>query len=511
MSEVLKLSSELIVLSLISFTRIIIAYIVCLFLSIAISYIAVSERRIERIVIAILDILQSIPVLSFTPAVMMFFYGLGYIGWELATLTLIITGMIWNMIFSFYSSIKNLPEEAIELSKSIRLSPIRRFFVLDFPFSFPALAFNSLMSFSGGWYFLMYCEMFSIGDIEIKVRGIGSFILSTTEKGEIIPAILGFIAMSSIIALSYFMIWRPLIRLSNIFKYEFEYRETKNELSNYEKTIFLTIEKLIRRFSISDFLNKISSLIEKTRIKRKTITDILYFIILASTATIFFLLFSRVINLKLEEIVKVILSIFPTIIRVLIGIIISAIVSIPVAIFIGLRRDLTDKLMPAIQILSSLPATALLPIIFFPLSKIKYGVEINSVIIIALSSIWYIFYNTLSGVRSIPQEILEVSESIRLSMKDKLRKIIIPGAAKDIYVGFLTAWGGAWNGSFVAEFINFGGREFKLYGIGSMISESAEKGNKDLMLFSTLVMASFIAIINLLVWRKILEKIEKTK
>jgi NitT/TauT family transport system permease protein len=167
--------------------------------------------------------------------------------------------------------------------------------------------------------------------------------------------------------------------------------------------------------------------------------------------------------------------------------------------------------MPAIQILSSLPATALLPIIFFPLSKINYGVEINSVIIIALSSIWYIFYNTLSGVRSIPQEILEVSESIRLSMKDKLRKIIIPGAAKDIYVGFLTAWGGAWNGSFVAEFINFGGREFKLYGIGSMISESAEKGNKDLMLFSTLVMASFIAIINLLVWRKILEKIEKTK
>jgi NitT/TauT family transport system permease protein len=511
LSEVIKLSFESILLSLISLTRIIIAYIVCLLLSIIISYIAISERKIERIVIAILDVLQSIPVLSFTPAVMMFFYGLGYIGWELATLTLIITGMIWNMIFSFYSSIKNLPEEALELSRSIRLSPVRRFFVLDFPFSFPALAFNSLMSFSGGWYFLMYCEMFSIGDVEIKVRGIGSFILTATEKGDITSAMLGFIAIASTIALSYFMIWRPLIRLSNIFKYEFEYGGTRNELSNYEKTIFLTIEKFIRRFSTSDFPDKISKFVEKTHIKRKTITDIIYFILLASISAIFILLFSRIINLKLEDIGKVIISIFPTLIRVLIGIGISAIVSIPAAIFIGLRRDLTDKLMPAIQILSSLPATALFPIIFFALSKINYGIEINAVIIIALSSIWYIFYNTLSGVSSIPKEILEVSESIKLNMKDKLRKIIIPGAAKDIYVGFLTAWGGAWNGSFVAEFINFGGKEFKLYGIGSIISESAEKGNKDLMIFATFVMASFIALINLLVWRKILEKIEKTK
>jgi NitT/TauT family transport system permease protein len=224
------------------------------------------------------------------------------------------------------------------------------------------------------------------------------------------------------------------------------------------------------------------------------------------------LLFLRFVNLKLEDIIKTILSIFPTFFRVIVGVGISAAVSIPIAIFLGLKRNLADKIMPAIQVLSSIPATALLPIMFAVLSKIPHGVEINSIAIISLSSIWYIFYNTLAGVRSIPQEILDVAESIRMGLKDKIKKIIIPGSAKDMFVGFLTAWGGAWNGSFVAEFIEFKGEEYKLFGIGYMISESAEKGNKDLMIFSTITMASFIALVNILVWRKILEKIsEKVK
>jgi NitT/TauT family transport system permease protein len=500
--EIIRNIPEILFLSFLSLTRILGAYIICLAAAIIISYISTSGKKIEKLIIAILDILQSIPVLSFTPAVMLFFYKLGYLGWEIATLVLIITGMVWNMIFSFYSSIKSLPEEALEVAKSLRLDPIRRFFVLDFPFSLPALAFNSVMSFAGGWYFLMYCEMFSIGEIEVKVPGIGSFILSATERGDLQLAFLGFLSMSAVITISYLIIWRPIIRLSYIFKYEFEHHE-KPELSSSEKLIFSAVKKIMRRFSLSKAYNFAEKIIRK----RETISDIMFFSTLIFLTLFSLLLFLRFVNLKLEDIIKTILSIFPTFFRVIVGVGISAAVSIPIAIFLGLKRNLADKIMPAIQVLSSIPATAFLPIMFAILSKIPYGIELNAIAIISLSSIWYIFYNTLAGVRSIPQEVLDVAESIRMGLKDKIKKIIIPGSAKDMFVGFLTAWGGAWNGSFVAEFIEFKGEEYKLFGIGYMISESAEKGNKDLMIFSTITMASFIALVNILVWRKILEKI----
>ncbi len=500
MSEILEFIlnfPELLALSVISLFRIFIAYFISITLAIILSYIAVSHSKLEKILIGIIDIMQSIPVLSFVPAVMIFLTKFGKPGAELASLILITTGMIWNLIFSYYSSLKSIPKELREVGKIAHIGPLNKFLFIDLPYAIPGLVWNSMLSFGGGWYFLMYCETITVGNIDVKLIGIGSAILNASEDGNIIAAIEGILSILIIVTLTFLLLWIPMETWSKKFVVEEEIHGKAISPSMFKATykILDKIYHLLLRLA-SKFRDRPMSfdIVSKTAY--------IFVICLLSALGIFTLWLMT--KIPLNELLDVPTSFLLSLMRVIVGICISSAIAVPLGVYIGLRANILARLRLVILILSCLPAPALIPVIFSALSKFDLGIEINAILVIILSSIWYIFFNTAGGVASIPQEYFDLAKITRMNRKDKLTKIIIPGSAKNMIVGFITAWGGAWNGTFVAEYIEFKGEKHALRGIGSLISESAEKGNLEMLMFSTILLAFSIFIINLFGWRKVL-------
>lgn len=495
---------EIFALTLLSLFRVLVACTLSVVLGIIISYISVSSRKNERLIIGILDVLQSIPVLSFVPGVMLFFTKLGKIGFEISALILITVGTIWNIIFSYYSSLKSIPSEIEELSKILRMGPFTKFLNIHFPFSLTQLTWNLILSFGGGWYFITYCEIFSVGELGFAVKGIGSFIMQKSAEGKMFEVVLGLVSITVAIILTFVFLWFPLIRFSERFKFE---QVSGRELAGFspidEKKISNVFDSIYKK--IAKGTRKIDTLFSKI----SNFSDAIFFILLISLIFLASILFNEVRKLSLKEITDVLYSIFPSFLRVSVGIALSAAIAIPLGIIIGANKKYYPKIQPAVQILSSLPAPAFIPLIYPIIVKNETTLVVGSIMIIFLSSFWYIFYNTVAGVFSIPSEAFDVAKVLKLSSYDKIKKIILPGASKDIFVGLLTAWGGAWNGSFVAEYIHVGEKEFYLYGIGSFISKSAEEGNVPMLVLSTLAMATFVFIINVLVWQRAIRKTSK--
>jgi|GEM_PF-3342540 len=507
MMDALKNFSETFPLGFISFFRIFIAYLLSAFLSILISYLAFYSKRFERILIPAVDIMQSVPVLSFTPGVMLIFYKLGRAGFELAAIFLIITSIIWNLIFSFYASLKNIPEEFDELSKILKVEGIRKFFLLHLPFSLPQFLWNSLLSFGNAWYFLMYCEMFSIGELEIKVDGIGAFILNSMERGEISKTFYGFLVILFIISTSYFLIWKPLLVASFVMKFEEESEEEILTRMNFLDKFYFQILKRIMQ--AERFFSRLNQFLMSKSDKISKFFDYSSFLVLFAIAVFLIFIFRFFLRLEPSDVLLCIVSIFPTLLRVSLGIFLASLFAILLAILIGTRwKPYQERIISVIQIISSFPVPALIPFVFPFFLQLPMGLELNALFIISTSSVWYIFYNTLAGVNSIPKELFLVGESLRMNLKDKLRQIILKGSRKDMLVGFITAWGGAWNGTFVAESIIFQEKEYKIFGIGSLIFQSAREGKIELMIFSTFVMCSFIVLFNIFVWKKLLEGVK---
>lgn len=498
-----------IVLSLTSLTRVLIACLISLAIAVIISYIAISDKKNEKLFIGVIDVLQSIPVLSFVPGVMIIFSKLGKIGIEISAIILIITGTIWNIIFSYYSSLKSIPSSIYELSISLKLGTIRKFFLIDFPYSIPQLTWNLILSFGGGWYFITYCEIFSVGELEHSVSGIGSYMMRNLESGENIYVAISLISIIMVITMSFFLILFPLLQFAERFKFE----ETSGSGSKIfstilEKKMLDIFDSLYNRFlPISE---KLERKLEKfLSILGRQISNLSFLLLVLSIFLIVFYAFSEIKKLPLEDIKKTSISAIFSTLRVITGIVLAGIIAIPIGIFIGINKKIYTKIQPLIQILSSLPAPAFIPLIYPVIIGSEIGKILGPIIVIFLSSFWYIFYNTVAGVFSISSDVFEVANILRMNSKSRLKNIILPGASKDIFVGFLTAWGGAWNGSFVAEYIHIGQSEFYIQGIGSQISKSAAEGNIPLLVFSTMFLILLVFITNNLFWRRLIGKSAK--
>lgn len=500
---------KIIVLSLVSLLRVLIACLLSLFIAIALSYLAISSKKNEKLLVSILEILQSIPVLSFAPGVMVLFSKLGKIGTEIGSIVLILTGAIWNLIFSYYSSLKSIPSTIRELSNSLRLGPIRKFVFVEFPYSVPQLTWNIILSFAGGWYFITYCEIFTVGELEYSVAGIGSYMMQKAESGEKLYVALSLLSIITVIALTFFLIWFPLLQFAERFKFEETSGITiESFLPTLEKKISDTFDILYKIFIHSS--EKLERKLEKFFIiPGKIISNLFFFVLVSIVALTMFYAFSEIKNLPIYDIKKTLISAIFSTLRVGVGITIAGIIAIPLGIFVGLNKKIYVKIQPFIQIFSSLPAPAFIPLIYPVIIENEIGKLIGPIIVIFLSSFWYIFYNTVAGVFSIPSDAFEITRVLRMDLKSRLKNIILPGASKDIFVGFLTAWGGAWNGTFVAEHIHIGQEEFYITGIGGQISKSAAEGNTPLLIFSTLFMSFIVFITNALLWQRLIKKSAK--
>lgn len=497
-----------------SLVRIVIAYLLSLIFSVWYGYTANRSSLHEKIMIPLLDVLQSIPVLSFLPAVVLAMIALfpgRRLGVELASILLIFTGQVWNMAFSYYNSINTMPKELIEVTKVFRLNKFTRFLRLDMPFSAIGLVWNSMMSVAGGWFFLMACEMFVLKDRDFRLPGLGSYIQTAAYHGDMTHVFYGIGTMVAVIILLDFLVWRPVVAWSQKFRFDTVQAEDEREsivLDFLRKSQFLKKAGVLCNkvlINVEAFYGRIETLPEKRLISllRRGLTFVIGGVVVGLLVWALIkvgLLFSGITTL---EYVEVLTASFVTLIRTSAAIAIASLWTVPLGVYIGLNPRASRLLQPMVQIIASIPATAVFPVILLFLMKLGGGLAVGSVFLMLLGTQWYILFNVIAGASAIPQDLRETAALYGLKGIRKWKVLILPGIFPYLVTGMITATGGAWNASIVSEYVTFGGEVLKTKGLGSLISESTVSGNFGLLLLSTVVMAIVVVSINRLLWKRL--------
>ncbi|MFY9909347.1 MAG: ABC transporter permease subunit [Candidatus Sulfotelmatobacter sp.] len=499
-----------------SLLRITIAYVLSLGFTLVYGYIAAYNARAERFMIPLLDVLQSIPVLSFLPGVMLAMVALfprRQLGVELGAILLIFTGQVWNMAFSFYASLKSVPKEMREAAAIYRFSWWQRFMQVELPFSAIGLVWNSMMSVAGGWFALMVCEMFVLGTRDFRLPGLGSYLQTAASAGDTVSIVWGVATMIFVIVLLDQFVWRPIIAWAEKFKVEqiestdaprswvLNLVQHSSGLARIrEKTLHPLGERLLLYFG-----RKPETEIDKssTPVWRDWL---LWTIILLALAGIGYGVIRVVIiltGLQKAELNEAALGLGATFLRVNLALLIGALWTIPAGVAIGSNPRLARIAQPLAQIAASVPATALLPVILMVLIQIGGGLGLASIVVLLLGTQWYVLFNVIAGAMAIPTDLKECCSVFSIRGIERWKKLILPGIFPYLVTGLVTASGGAWNASIVAEYFHFKGHIYTITGLGATISQATDSGNFDLLLAATMMMAATVVTINRMVWRKL--------
>jgi NitT/TauT family transport system permease protein len=508
-----------------SIVRIGVAYLLSLIFAVGYGYYAAYHPRVEAFMIAVLDILQSIPVLSFLPGVMLVMVSLlptRQLGVEMGAILLIFTGQVWNMAFSFYSSIRSIPRELREASQIYGFTAWQRFWQLELPFSAIGLVWNSMVSVAGGWFFLMACEMFVLGDRDFRLPGLGSYLQTAAGNGNTRAMIWGLAVMIAIIVATDQLIWRPVIAWADKFKFEqveSSHRATSPILyalrnSNaiswlHEQTILPLGERIYHGLAV----RRLRALARPERSaasrQRSLITNSTLFIVLLAAAI--FAAFHAVLLLRQlhgAEILELLKGAGATFLRVNASLLIAALWTIPVGVAIGFNPRLARIAQPLAQIAASVPATALFPVLLIALVHAGGGLGIGSIALMLLGTQWYILFNVIAGAIAIPSDLKEVAGLFHFGSVQRWKTLILPGIFPYLITGMVTASGGAWNASIVAEYFHLHGQTLSTLGLGAEISRATDHGQFDVLLMATIIMALMVVTINRLVWRPLFQLAE---
>ncbi len=498
-----------------SLLRITIAYLLSLAFTLVYGYVAAYNPRAERFMIPLLDVLQSIPVLSFLPGVMLAMVALfpgRQLGVEAGAILLIFTGQVWNMAFSFYASLKSIPNEMREAARIYRFSWWQRFIEMELPFAAIGLVWNSMMSVAGGWFFLMACEMFVLGSRDFRLPGLGSYLQTAASEGDTRSILWGVATMIAVIVLLDQFVWRPVIAWAEKFKVEQVessdaprswvldlIRHSRGLAQIRKKTVRPLSERLLLHFSRvrSDEDNELPSP-WKLWLIRAVAVAVLTGISYAVVRVVIILT-----GLQKAELQEAAIGLGATFLRVNLTLLLGALWTIPAGVAIGFNRRLARIAQPLAQIAASVPATALFPVVLLLLIRLGGGLGIGSIVLLLLGTQWYILFNVIAGAMAIPTDLKECCSVFRLRGIERWKKLILPGIFPYLVTGMVTASGGAWNASIVAEYFHFKGHIYTTTGLGATISQATDAGNFDLLLAATIMMAATVVTINRLVWRKL--------
>ena len=502
-----------------SLVRISIAYALSLAFALAYGYLAARSKRAEIVLVPLLDILQSIPVLSFLPGVMLAMVALfphSQMGLELGSILLIFTGQVWNMAFSFYSSLKTIPRELREAAIIYRFGRWQRFIELDLPFSTIGLVWNSMMSVAGGWFFLMACEMFVLGKRDFRLPGLGSFLQTAASHGNTRAILWGLAAMVAVIVLLDQLIWRPVIAWAD--KFKFEQVETARAVSHNLLSLLGRASFVIRLYRlvlrpVFDWINihlaagarraAETFSVPKRKNTRRWLLLVLAGVILVGLGFAGFQGARELSDLRRADYLTLLRSAGFTFLRVNGALLLGALWTVPAGVAIGFSPRLARIAQPLAQIAASIPATALFPVILLFLIRHRGGLELAAMLVMLLATQWYILFNVIAGAMAIPTDLKEASSVFRFGSWDRWRFLILPGIFPYLVTGLVTASGNAWNASIIAEYFHFQGRIVSTTGLGSAISSASDAGRFDLLLAATLIMATIVVLINRLLWRRL--------
>jgi NitT/TauT family transport system permease protein len=506
-----------------SVVRIGLAYLLSLIFAIGYGYVAAYNKRIEALMIAGLDILQSIPVLSFLPGVMLAMVALfptRQIGVEMGAIVLIFTGQVWNMAFSFYSSIKSIPRELSEAASIYHFSRLQRLVQLELPYSAIGLVWNSMVSVAGGWFFLMACEMFVLGSRDFRLPGLGSYLQTAAGTGNYAAITWGLLTMIAIIVATDQLIWRPVIAWSDKFKFEqvesgtrvrspllHLLQHSRGLRSLREHTIVPLGEGVYRRLARDRKEPATQSVVSGRGPAMKDATGAAWLrvtvLVLISAAVLYaawqaLALLRQVHGAEFAGIMKGALATF---LRVNVSLVIAAAWTIPAGVAIGFHPRLARIAQPLAQIAASVPATALFPVILLALIRAGGGMGIGSIALMLLGTQWYILFNVIAGAMAIPSDLKEVATLFHFTTVQKWKTVILPGIFPFLITGLVTASGGAWNASIIAEYFRLKNETLQTVGLGATISAATDSGQFQILLMATIVMATMVVTINRLVWR----------
>jgi NitT/TauT family transport system permease protein len=495
-----------------SLLRIAIAYVFSLIFAIGYGYIAAYRPGAERFMIPLLDVLQSIPVLSFLPGVMLAMAALfpgRQIGVEMGAVLLIFTGQVWNMAFSFYASLKSIPREMREAATIYRFNWWQRFIQIELPFATIGLVWNSMMSVAGAWFFLMACEQFS----DFRLPGLGSYLQTAADDGDTRSIVLGILTMVAVIVLIDQFVWRPVIAWAEKFKMEqvessdaptswvLDFLQRSRGVALFRKRAIRPLrEQMIHYFARRNEVrvepvgeNKAALWLWRT-VGVAALIAIVY-----AVARVLMIL----VGLQGVEFRELGWGLAATFLRVNFTLLLGALWTIPVGVAIGFNPRLARIAQPLAQIAASVPATALFPVVLLVLIRLGGGLGIGSIVLLLLGTQWYILFNVIAGAMAIPTDLKEAADVFGINGWERWRKLILPGIFPFLITGMVTASGGAWNASIVAEYFHFKGQTYSTVGVGAMISAATDSKNFNLLLASTIALAAVVVTTNRLVWRRL--------
>ncbi len=506
--------------TVLSMGRMLAAYLLSLVFALVYGRWAAYNHRAEQILIPLLDVLQSVPILSFLPIILLSLSAIfpEGIAAELASILLIFTSQAWNLTFGWYQSLTTIPKELREASSIFRLNSWFRFHTMELPFAAISLVWNSMMSWAGGWFFLMAAEIFTVGQRDFRLPGLGAYLSEAANAGNFSAIAWGLGVLILTIVLLDQLIWRPLLAWSDRFKVEmvendnppvswfYDLLRSSRAITWIGRHIVDPITAWINRWFIRNFPDREIETGEKKRLSLVTIV--------ISLAVLAIIAYGAIQTMRLLSTVtwsewgQVGLGVGATLLRVLIALVIALAWTIPVGVAIGTNPKWAAVLQPLVQITASVPATALFPIFLLALLGLPGGLNLAAVLLMLMGTQWYLLFNIIAGASAIPKDLKSTATLMHLSGLRRWRILVLPALFPYIITGAITATGGAWNASIVSEYVSFNGKVFQTIGIGSLIAQSTAAGNYALLLAATMGMILVVVLINRLVWRRFYQEAE---
>jgi len=480
---------------------------------------AVGSRRAEQILIPLLDILQSVPILGFLSITVLWFVQLfpgSLLGPECAAIFAIFTSQAWNMAFSFYYSLRMLPKDLGQVANLFQLSAWQRFWKLEAPYAMPGLVWNAMMSVSGGWFFVVASEAITVSDRTVLLPGVGSYIAVAIAQRDLAAVGYAILAMLAVILITDQLLFRPLVAWADKFKFEFAESQDapqswflallrRTQLLRALLTLPVWLWERVRPMTLPRQAFRLP--LPKLRYWRQVDPwlDYLWLALLSGAAIASIVLLARFVLSEASdaEVAHVFLLGLCTLARVVILTALASLIWVPIGVWIGLRPRLAQRVQPLALFLSAFPANLLFPVVVSFIVVHQLNPEIWLSPLMMLGTQWYILFNVIAGVAALPSDLKEAAANLGLRGLLLWRRVLLPAVFPSYLTGGLTASGGAWNASVVAEVASWGATTLTASGIGAYIAQQTVRGDHPRVALGIAVMSLYVVLFNRLFWKRL--------
>ncbi|MGO8924453.1 MAG: ABC transporter permease [Xanthobacteraceae bacterium] len=500
--------------------RMLIAMVLSLVFTFTYATLAAKSRSAERLLVPLLDILQSVPILGFISVTVVFFMSLApgrVLGAEFASIFAIFTSQAWNMAFSFYQSLRTVPVELEEAARNFRLSAWMRFWRLDVPFATPQLIWNMMMSMSGSWFFVVASEAISVGNTTVTLPGIGSYIALAIEHRDLAAVCWAIGTMLVVILIYDQVLFRPLVAWADRFRFEQEPGAPPPQSWVFD---------VLRRSRIIERLRERVTVLWRSSLRwhrsrkappgapakragRALVLPFTAVVLVLAAAALWQVAKFTVEGIALRDVGVAMLLGLATLARVVVLIAVASVIWVPIGVWVGTRPRVAVFVQPVAQFLAAFPANLLFPIVVSGIVAWQLNPNIWLSPLMILGTQWYILFNVIAGAAAIPAELRAVAVNLRVRGWLWWRRIALPAVLPYYVTGAITASGGSWNASIVAEVASWGNEHLQAEGLGAYIAEQTDAGDFHHIVLGIAVMSLFVVVINRVFWRPLYRYAER--